>query len=127
MKYELVHDDTIEFNGRTLTRIRALRNIKQHNIQAGDLGGYVKDGHELSQFNDAWVHDGFMLFDGALLHLCALEFQAMISRSLENVKHYVPSLMLRRAEVDEINAMVRELSKFIATAIEMRKNRGVKK
>ena len=37
-KYELLADDTIEFYGRTLHRIKACRNFE--NVKSGDLGGY---------------------------------------------------------------------------------------
>ena len=65
MKYELVHDDTIKVGGRTFTRIRALRSIKQHNVQTGDLGGYVSLdlGRSLDQHNDDWVNDGSLRFE----------------------------------------------------------------
>ena len=37
-KYELT-DDTIEFNGQILYRIKALRDFA--NVKAGDIGGYI--------------------------------------------------------------------------------------
>jgi hypothetical protein len=62
MKYELVHDDTIEYDGHKLTRIRAIRDIKQHNVRAGDLGGYVLGDLSLSQEGDHWIHEGFVCY-----------------------------------------------------------------
>lgn len=40
-KYELT-TETMEFYGRTLTRIRALINIDRFNVKAGDLGGWIE-------------------------------------------------------------------------------------
>jgi len=40
-----------------LTRIRAVRSILRHGIKAGDLGGYLESGENLSQDGDCWVGD----------------------------------------------------------------------
>jgi carbonic anhydrase/acetyltransferase-like protein (isoleucine patch superfamily) len=53
-KYELT-DETKIFAGVTLYRIRALRDIPAHGVKAGDLGGWIEGGHNLSQDGDAWV------------------------------------------------------------------------
>ncbi len=66
MKYDFLHEDKIEYDGRLLTRIRALRRIKQHNVQVGDLGGYIQNEACLSQEDNEWVPFGFMSF--FLLH-----------------------------------------------------------
>ncbi|MCX5614413.1 hypothetical protein [Bombella saccharophila] len=54
-KYELT-DDTIEHDGRTLYRIRALVDIPAIGVSAGDLGGYVESEKNLSHTGDCWVH-----------------------------------------------------------------------
>ena len=39
-KYELILNDSIEFSGQKLFRIRALTNFDQ--VRIGDLGGYIQ-------------------------------------------------------------------------------------
>lgn len=53
-KYELLQDDTKEFLGRKLYRIKALVEIGL-SVAAGDVGGYVESERNLSQSGDAWV------------------------------------------------------------------------
>jgi carbonic anhydrase/acetyltransferase-like protein (isoleucine patch superfamily) len=52
-KYELVKDDTIEIYGRTLYRIKAVKDFGD--IKAGNLGGYVENITNLSQENNCWI------------------------------------------------------------------------
>ena len=52
-KYELLQDDKIEVSGRTLYRIRALKDFK--GAKAGDLGGYIEKEKNLSQEDNCWV------------------------------------------------------------------------
>lgn len=54
MKYELT-DDCIEYTGRTLHRIRALKDFGI--VKKGDLGGYIESVNNLSQDGSAWVYD----------------------------------------------------------------------
>ncbi|MBD8056934.1 hypothetical protein ICV35_25130, partial [Rhodococcus ruber] len=53
-KYELA-TETSEFPGRTLHRIKALRDIPLHGVKAGDLGGWIENERNLSQDGDCWV------------------------------------------------------------------------
>ena len=39
--FELTNDTIIRY-GRTLYRIRATRDLPDHDVKAGDLGGYVE-------------------------------------------------------------------------------------
>ncbi|ENA5783568.1 hypothetical protein ABGK36_003168 [Escherichia coli] len=55
-KYELLKDQTVFFDGVTLYRIRALRDIPWRGVKAGDLGGWVASERNLSQRGDAWVY-----------------------------------------------------------------------
>ncbi len=50
-KYELT-DETIEFAGKTLHRIRALRSFGK--VKAGDVGGFVESEGNLSHEGDCW-------------------------------------------------------------------------
>ena len=52
-KYELVLDDSIEFSGQKLSRIRALISFDE--VKTGDLGGYIQSEKNLSQDGNAWV------------------------------------------------------------------------
>lgn len=40
-KYELLKNDCINYKGRTLYRIKALKDFR--NIKAGELGGYIEN------------------------------------------------------------------------------------
>lgn len=51
-KYKLT-DETIEFDGRTLHRIEALRDIV--NVKAGEKGGFVESEKNLSHQGDCWI------------------------------------------------------------------------
>lgn len=53
-KYRLT-DETIEYDGVTLYRIEALRDIGD--VTAGDKGGFVESEFNLSQEGDCWVYD----------------------------------------------------------------------
>src|SRR6266550_3214380 len=63
-KYELT-DETCKVAGKTLYRIRALRDIDLFGVNTGDLGGFVEDTYNLSQDGDAWVFDAAQVFDDA--------------------------------------------------------------
>ena len=65
-KYELLKDDTIEVGGDTLYRIRALKDFRD--ICAGDLGGYIKEEHNLSHDGNAWVGGNAYVFGNARVY-----------------------------------------------------------
>ncbi len=53
MKYEITN---IQHPANpNLFRIRALRDISLFNVKAGELGGYVEQGENLSQEGECWV------------------------------------------------------------------------
>jgi hypothetical protein len=62
-KYEMLQDQTIEWCGRTLYRIRALRDFG--NVRAGDVGGYIECERNLSQDDNARVYDNALVYDNA--------------------------------------------------------------
>ena len=62
-KYELLQDDKIEVSGRTLYRIRALKDFK--GAKAGDLGGYIEKEKNLSQEDNCWVSGNARVFGEA--------------------------------------------------------------
>lgn len=43
--------------GTTARRIRAVRDIPEHGVRAGDLGGYIEHEHNLAHEGAAWVAD----------------------------------------------------------------------
>ena len=53
-KYELT-GETKEIGGKILHRIRALIDIPEHDVKAGDLGGWIEAEKNLSQNGAAWV------------------------------------------------------------------------
>lgn len=55
-KYQILRDDEhkIEYEGKTLYRIQALRDINTR-VKSGDVGGYIQNYDNLSQVNDCWV------------------------------------------------------------------------
>ena len=63
-KYEFVDGDTIEHNGITLKRIRAIVAIGL-TVSAGDLGGYIQSEENLSRIDDAWISGNARVFGDA--------------------------------------------------------------
>ena|SRR5690625_5086236 len=62
-KYELLTDQTIQVDGRTLYRIRALRDVGM--VKAGSIGGYVESEDNLSHFDDCWIYKNAKVYGGA--------------------------------------------------------------
>jgi len=63
MKYELLIDDTIVFFGVQLFRIKAL--ISFEGVKKGDVGGYVENEKNLSQYGNAWVSGNAKVYGDA--------------------------------------------------------------
>lgn len=53
MKYEILKDEFIEFGGRELYRIKALKDFRD--VKEGEFGGYIESEQNLSQEGNAWV------------------------------------------------------------------------
>ncbi|MGH9422571.1 MAG: hypothetical protein ACRD3J_21520, partial [Thermoanaerobaculia bacterium] len=62
-KYELVRDQQIIVDGKTLYRIRALRDFGR--VKAGDLGGFVASERNLSHLGACWIGDEAQVFGEA--------------------------------------------------------------
>ena len=62
-KFELT--TKISFNGRTLYRIRALKDFGV--VKKGDLGGYVEKESNLSQTGNTWIYDDAKVMDNAIV------------------------------------------------------------
>ena len=61
-KYELT-TETLQFAGRTLHRIKALRDFGS--VKAGQFGGWIENEKNLSQDDNAWIYSEAMVFDNA--------------------------------------------------------------
>ena len=57
---------TMQYQGRTLYRIQALRSF--NDVKVGDLGGWVESYNNLSQFDDAWIYDEAKVYDNAKIY-----------------------------------------------------------
>lgn len=62
-KYEILQDDPKPAVNRPAYRIRALRDIPEHKVRAGDLGGYLEGEHNLSHEGGAWIANEAMVVD----------------------------------------------------------------
>lgn len=61
-KYKLTNE-SIEYLGRTLYRIEALRDFG--NVVKGDKGGYIEKEENLSQDDNAWVYGNARVYGDA--------------------------------------------------------------
>ena len=61
-KYKLT-DEIIDFEGRKLHRIEALKDFSD--VKKGDKGGFVESEDNLSQDGDCWIHDDAMVYSSA--------------------------------------------------------------
>ena len=64
-KYELT-TETLQFAGRTLHRIKAVKNFGS--VKAGELGGWIESEENLSQADNAWVYNNAKVFDKARVY-----------------------------------------------------------
>ena len=62
-KYELLLDDTIVCDGKTLFRIRALKGFRD--VIPLSLGGYIESEDNLSQDGGCWVYPDAIVMDSA--------------------------------------------------------------
>ena len=53
-KFELMTESKMNVFGKTLFRIRALVDFSF--VKAGDVGGWIEEEGNLSQYGDAWVY-----------------------------------------------------------------------
>ena len=63
MKYEILKDEFIDFDGRKLYRIKALKDFR--NVKAAEAGGYIESEQNLSQEGDAWVTGNARVYGNA--------------------------------------------------------------
>ena len=67
-KYEILMDEenTIEWKGHTLHRIRALRDF--NDVREGDIGGYVENENNLSHKGNCWIYDDAKAMDDSRIY-----------------------------------------------------------
>ena len=67
-KYEILMDkeNTIEWKGHTLYRIRALRDFGD--IRKGDIGGFVENENNLSHKGNCWIYDDAKAMDDSIMY-----------------------------------------------------------
>ena len=82
-KYKLT-DETIEVNGKTLYRIKALKDFS--NVKKGDRGGFIEKEENLSHLGDAWVYDDAKVFDNAEI------FEDAVVRGMAQIYDYAKIL-----------------------------------
>ena len=63
-KYEFT-DEIIFINGKILHRIKALIDIDQFDVKAGDLGGFIEVENNLSHDDYAWVSENAVVSENA--------------------------------------------------------------
>ena len=61
-KYDFT-GETLEWYGRTLKRIRALKDFGD--VEKGDIGGWIEKEENLSHIGDCWVYDSAKVYDSA--------------------------------------------------------------
>ena len=108
-KYEILIDkeNTIEFEGRTLHRIRALRNF--NDVKAGDIGGFVESEWNLSQEGNCWIYDDAICMDSASVYDNAKMYNRSCmynySRMYDNSEMYDNSRMYNNSKMFDNSEM----------------------
>lgn len=74
-KYELLKDDYINYRGKTLYRIKALRDFGY--IKKGKLGGYIQNENNLSHEGECWIYSNAKVFDSAKVFGYAKVFESV--------------------------------------------------
>ena len=54
-KKYILTDETLDWNGHTLYRIQALKDIPSIKVKKGDLGGWIESYDNLDQKGECWV------------------------------------------------------------------------
>ena len=113
-KYEILIDKehTINYYGRTLHRIRALKNFGD--VEAGNIGGHVETEDNLSHDGNCWIYNEAMCMDNA--RVC--DNAKMYNRSCmyNNSKMFGNSIMYDYSRMYD-NAMMYDNSKMYSNSI----------
>ena len=101
----MIHSE--DFEKVTLYRIRATRDIKEHGVKKGDLGGWVEKEENMPGFN-SWIADEAKVFGNA-----KIKQNALVSG---NAKVFGDAIVEENAKVCD-NAMVFHSAKVYGNAI----------
>lgn len=77
-KFALTGETKI-YNGVTLYRIKALKDIKKYGVVAGDLGGFVQYSSNLSQEDASWIKKDSILMGSTILRYDSLVMGAVLA------------------------------------------------
>lgn len=96
-KYKLVREGfpfrtEIEYRGRVFLayRIKALRDIPEQNVKAGDLGGYVTSAENLSQDGNCWIGEhGKALGNVFVVDNATIGKNAVVASGVENYNIHI--------------------------------------
>ena len=96
-KYEILMDKeyTIEFEGRTLHRIRALKDFG--GVKKGDLGGFVENENNLSHYGSCWIYDDAKAMDNSRIYGDSRMYDN--SEMYNNSKMYGDSVMYNNSKM----------------------------
>ena len=72
-KYVLLQDQTIEIEGKTLYRIKAIRSFS--NVVEGAVGGYIEKESNLSHCGKCWIYEDAKVYDNAKVRSPAFWFR----------------------------------------------------
>ena len=73
LKYAILEDNYINYNGITLYRIQALKDFSY--VKKGDIGGYVESYDNLSQDGNSWVYGNAKVYEDAYVYGSAQIFE----------------------------------------------------
>lgn len=78
-KYQIIRDDEhkIEYEGKTLYRIQALRDVSTR-VKAGDMGGYIENYDNLSQVNECWVGGNAKVMGNAFVNSAYIKGESIV-------------------------------------------------
>ena len=89
-KYRLIKNDKKEYEGRTLYRIKANRDIGE-DVKKGDLGGYLSESCLISSDDDSWVYDDAMVIGSVLRDNATAKGDSIIINSIIKESHITGS------------------------------------
>ncbi len=92
-------DETIEFEGHTLHRIKALKTFSNysHRVEKGVHGGFIEKEENLSQDGDCWVYGDAMVINDAKVYSSAKVFDN--AKVYGNVKVFGHAIISDNAKV----------------------------
>ena len=97
-KYKLDTGQKINWNGRTLYRIKACIDFTPmygDMIKAGTLGGYIENKRNLSQYGKSWVCGNALVCDNTLSLIHILKLVYLMHTKAKNIVHCLPTKKTR--------------------------------